>query len=539
MNLAELLIEQAAMRPQHIAILDLRNDRGAAISFAELNLAAAKAARLLYDAGLRRGDAVVVFQPMSIDLYVALAAIFRLGLVAMFLDPSSGREHIEQCCSVWRPKGIIACPKAHLLRFVSAGLRQIPIQFSASFRLPWARSFLQWREAAPLTEVAPCAADAPALVTFTTGNTGRPKAALRTHGFLLTQLTVLQRALQLEPGERDLTTLPTFGLANLASGVTTVIPNVDLKTIDRFDAAALVPQIVRHHVDRIGAAPAFLERLATFCQNRQIQLGGLRKIFTGGGPVFPQVLNALAAVAPAAQISALYGCTEAEPISLLRHTDISPRDHEQMARGGGLLAGHIAAGLQARIIPDRAQVHAPASTEPLDAANHRPDDRGEIVVSGAHVLETYLDARDNALTKLHVEGTSWHRTGDAGYIDPQGRLWLLGRCAARLQDGLGTVYPLEIESAVRELTRGNRAALVSRAGQRVLCIEQDAVPQLENLRSALDRWHIDRIHVLDRLPCDRRHRSKIDYAALAKTQPCREIASPLRGTRSDAANALA
>ena len=58
---------------------------------------------------------------MSADLYVALLAIFRLGMVALILDPSAGRDHTERCCALYPPQALIASTRAHLLRLLLSG----------------------------------------------------------------------------------------------------------------------------------------------------------------------------------------------------------------------------------------------------------------------------------------------------------------------------------------------------------------------------------------------------------------------------------
>src|SRR5262249_36410595 len=116
MNLAHALLDQVRQRPDATAIIDPWRGRSRLTTFAQLDESAARAARLLTERGLRPGDAVLVFHPMSAELYVALLAIFRLRLVAMFLDPGAGREHIQRCCALHPPRALIASPKAHLLR---------------------------------------------------------------------------------------------------------------------------------------------------------------------------------------------------------------------------------------------------------------------------------------------------------------------------------------------------------------------------------------------------------------------------------------
>jgi len=93
---------------------------------------------------------------------------------------------------------------------------------------------------------------------------------------------------------------------------------------------------------------------------------------------------------------------------------------------------------------------------------------GEIVVSGEHVLDGYLDGAGDKESKFNVDRMRWHRTGDLGAFDSSGRLWLLGRCSAKIEDRRGTVYPFKVECAVRHDPRIECAALVTFRGQRVL-----------------------------------------------------------------------
>ena len=97
MNIARILLEQADVRPDAPAIIDRAHAVDRAMTFAQLNSASGRGARLLSDLGLGAGDAALILQPMSAALYVTLLALFRIGMVAMFIDPSSGRKQIEHC----------------------------------------------------------------------------------------------------------------------------------------------------------------------------------------------------------------------------------------------------------------------------------------------------------------------------------------------------------------------------------------------------------------------------------------------------------
>jgi len=144
---------------------------------------------------------------------------------------------------------------------------------------------------------------------------------------------------------------------------------------------------------------------------------------------------------------------------------------------------------------------------------------GEIVVSGAHIGAGYVGGVGDAETKFRVGETIWHRTGDAGYLDARGRLWLLGRCFARIEDTRGTVYPFAVEAAVSAHPAIRRSAMVAWQGQRLLLIEP-AYPfnegELDTLRQSLVWAHLDAIQIVPRIPVDRRHNAKVDYPALMK-----------------------
>ena len=137
-------------------------------------------------------------------------------------------------------------------------------------------------------------------------------------------------------------------------------------------------------------------------------------------------------------------------------------------------------------------------------------------MSGAHVLPGYLGGVGDADTKIRVGTTVWHRTGDAGNLDLSGRLWLLGRCSARVVDSHGAIYPFAVECAALTTAGVRRSALVSLAERRVLVVELERTAG--DVRAALLArlaWaFIADVIVVASLPVDRRHNAKIDYPAL-------------------------
>ena len=516
MNLARLLVERAEESPDVEAIIESAHGRDHVTTFAQLARRGQQFAALFESDGIRPGDTALVFVPMSATLYEILLGLWAVGASASFLDPSAGGPAFERACEMLVPAAFVGTPRSQMLRLSSSSLRRIPLAYSTGLALPTTHSLHRARSLEPRGAMVDVEPDSPALVTFTSGSTGTPKAAVRTHSFLQAQYEVLQNHLRLKPGQRDLATLPVFALADLASGATMIVPEADLRAPGSIDATRVLRQIGRLGVSRITASPAFFERLVDECEQRGQIMASVTTLHTGGGPVFPRLLDRLGEAAPNAHISAVFGSTEAEPISELHASDLDTDTRQAVASGAGLPAGHPIAEIDLRIV--RATWGEPLGslTQPLfDAMTSEPGEPGEIVVSGPHVLKGYLAGAGDAENKFDVEGTRWHRTGDAGYLDTTGRLWLLGRTGERILDERGVVYPFSIEAMALQDPTVARAALVSAENRRVLAVEW--VTPGNATADAMDALAIEGVDLVvsvDHIPVDSRHNSKVNYPAL-------------------------
>lgn len=515
MNVACVLDAQARDHATRLAM----DDGQRRVTFAELSLESAHIAGQLRAGGVVADARALVLCPMSVTLYATLIAIWRLGAVAVFVDPSAGLRRLRECMRTVRPDVFIGVPRAHLLRLnpALARVRAFAVQGAAplaiTLRTPGRDDGLPRTPHAPVDRHP----GAPAIVTFTSGSSGRPKALVRSHGFLLSQREAITTALGLSPGDRDLATLPMFVLASLAAGVSTFIAEGDLRRPDRVDGASVAAQVRRVRPTRLSASPAFVSRLLEAVQADD--LGSLRIIHVGGAPVFPRLLRGLRERTNA-DVVAVYGSSEAEPIASLRWDQVTPGHIQAMSRGAGLLAGRPVPSIELRILAtDRARPAVRLSDAEFAALILPPGSPGEIVVSGAHVLDGYLDGRDEESAKIRTDGAVWHRTGDAGYLDHEGRLWLLGRCEAVVRDAAGVAYPLAVECAAHELPGVKRSALVGHEGRRLLLVEPDhasAPPSLASMRQRLAWARLDEIRLVRTIPVDQRHASKIDYPALRR-----------------------
>jgi acyl-CoA synthetase (AMP-forming)/AMP-acid ligase II len=509
-NVASLLAGPLARSPNDPALIEGHASAPRVTTFAQLDLAARRLAALFRRDGLKAGDHVVLFVTPSAELYAVLTAIFRIGAVVVFVEPSAGRATLDAACELLRPRAFVGIRKAHLLRVISGALRRIPRAYVTRGWVPFATSLARAERLAPDDALDETADDAPALLTFTSGSTGKPKGAIRTHAILRAQLEAITRAFGPEPGEVDLVTLPVVTLVNLANGVTTVLPNADLRRPGAIDAGPVLSQLTDLGVTRITASPAFLERLVE-APGVSDAMRSVRTVITGGGPVFPDLVERLTRAAPGARVVSVYGSTEAEPIAHVSNAEVGDGDRAAMAEGSGLLAGEVDEIARVRILPRTSGPIAPMSAAQLEAMSLGVREPGEIVVAGPHVVTGYVKGIGDQETKIRVGDEIWHRTGDAGYFDDHGRLWLLGRASAVVEDAKGVMYPFAVETAVRMGSGPMRVAALSLNGKRLLVVERGAAVEAHEVRRSVDWAGVDDVVVLEKLPMDRRHNSKVDY----------------------------
>jgi acyl-CoA synthetase (AMP-forming)/AMP-acid ligase II len=464
MNLIAGFLDQAARLGPRPAIV---TGAGATISYDQLALRSGRLAASLRGQGVRRGDRVLVALPVGIELYLSIAALWRLGATIVFPEPAMGFAGVQRAVEISAPAAVLVGGIYRLLPFLVPQL--------------WGTRRLQFgsAEGDPLEDPAP---DHPALISFTSGSTGRPKGIVRSHGFLAAQNAALHDLIApRRDDETDLVAFPVFVIANLALGTTSVLPNWRLSRHDEADGAGLLQHLAAHHVTRAMVPPVIAELLADTGEAAALDV-----LFTGGGPVFPDLLRRLSEVLPRTDIVAVYGSTEAEPIAHLHVGDITAEQWRQMQAGGGILAGKPVPAVTLEIIDD------------------------EILVSGAHVNQGYMDGIGDADNKLLRNGAIWHRTGDAGRLDAEGNLWLRGRRSAAAAGH----YPFEVETVARQWPGVRRAALVPGTEPMVIALEGEEPHPQQWTELAQRTFGARAVKVT--MPLDRRHRSKVDYVRLAK-----------------------
>ncbi|MEJ6397352.1 AMP-binding protein [Yoonia sp. 208BN28-4] len=444
---------------------------GRDISFDQLDARARALAAAWASRGMGQGDRILIAMPIGPDLYASLAAIWSLGAVAVLPEPAMGLAGLRNAIATAGVTGICA----------SGGYRALKL-LPALWRVPL---FTPQQTGGGGVGVGKVNAEDLALISFTSGSTGKPKAIPRSHGFLMAQHDAVAPLLQSAKAERDLVAFPVFVLINLAAGRTSILPNWKMSQLDR-----VTPHRLTAWMDSTGATRALLPpALCETLVNGDVPRG-LHTLFTGGGPVFPDLVARLTHDGQLG-VTAVYGSTEAEPIAHLETATMTAKDVTAMQGGAGLLAGAPVPAVAVRIVDD------------------------EIQVAGDHVNAGYLDPAHNAENKVRDGDTIWHRTGDAGYLDDQGRLWLLGRHGSAVQTDQGPLYPFAIETAARLWPGVDAAALVPTSGGGILAIAGQ-VARLPDWVTAAAAFGITDVRHCASLPMDRRHRSKIDLKRLRK-----------------------
>jgi len=496
-NITALLDEATARYPERPALVFGKQR----ITFDQLLTQVKQCANLLKHHGLNPGERVILMIPMSPELYIAMLAIIRCGAVAVFVDPWIPMRQIAAFSAFASPAGFIGIPKSHLLRLLSPKLARIRISASTgsvALGIPAQFSLKAMARQPYEMEPTPVLPEASALITFTSGSSGTPKGANRTHGFLKAQHEALCYELDYRDDDVDMPMFPVFALRNLAAGITSVIPEMDFRKVAEVDPVIINQQIRQNSVTLVTASPPFIDQLV-----RLEHPPALRKILTGGAPVTAKQLKHWHTAFPSSEIDIIYGSTEAEPIAHLS-------SHERLKTEGeeGFCCGKPTALIKTRIIDIRKNKVSP---EELDALTLPQGATGELLVAGKHVCRDYFNnpaaVQENKITEQ--DGTCWHRMGDTGYFDAAGRFFLTGRVHSTMVRNGKILHAQIVEAEVEtQIPSAIKVAALEEDGQLVIVVQGKAVEH---------QLDADQVVFTDHpLPLDPRHNSKIDYAQLRK-----------------------
>ena len=494
----------------------------------------ARLASFLKSTGLKKGDCAVVFVPLGAELYEILFGLNRLGMVAVFFDAWSSPENIAEACRRIKPKVFFGIPKAHWLRLAIKPMADIPIQVIVSphalipkFSLSGQR-YHQIIEHAEAKEVmTPLKDNDPQLIVFTTGSSGRPKGCIRDQHLALSSIKALNDGILFrEDGSVEMVPWPGMILASFYHLRTVVVPAFEQGNIRQCDYKHTLQLLGTHGVSSIIAPPVFFENLirATNDEHRPI-LNQIKLALTGGASVTENILERMQAQFPYGKAVAIYGCTEAEPISTISARGYRSAENRSSLKTG-ISVGAVHQALECRIIRDTEDQLF--EKDLLD--NHFPlKEIGEVIVKGPQVSTGYFKDKQALSENKIIEknGDVWHRTGDLGYFDENDILWITGRRHSVVRTNTRTFYPDSVEPAFQPIRGVERAGLVGysdrETGKQIAVVvlnvtksfdARKIIRQAEKLNRQ-NGFFIDRILLCRYLPVDPRHNTKIDYPVLS------------------------
>jgi olefin beta-lactone synthetase len=517
------------------------------VTFQQLDRESDCLARGLQSMGVVPFTRLVLMVRFGIEFVSLVFAAFKAGAVVVLIDPGMGLSQVLDCLEETEPEGFLAIPPVHAVRMLNPRrFRHARYHLTVGTRWFWGgptyRSLARapWQ---PFTPVTMRGTD-PAAVIFTSGSTGPAKGVIYEHGMFNAQVDLIRDRYGIEPGGVDLSGFPLFGLFNAAMGTTTVIPPMNPSKPAKANPARIVEVIQDQTVTQSFGSPALWERVTRYCEDRQIRLPSLRRVFSAGAPVRVNVLEGLKATAGpeesgTAEIHTPYGATEALPVSTISAQEVIEQTAERSRTGAGTCVGKPFPQISIKIIEI---TDAPLPT--ISAVHELPAGQiGEIIVQGPSVTRHYLRRLDaDAATKIvePPEGTDpdsrepfWHRMGDVGYLDDQGRLWYCGRKSHIVTTLKGTLFTEPCEAIFNEHPRVFRSALVGvgRRGEQtpVIIVEprkrqfplrssdrQKFSTELRDLAAANPLTIDIRTVLFHRsLPVDVRHNAKINRERLA------------------------
>jgi len=449
-NLAVILKETAAAAPARPAAVYA----GGETTYGELDAMSDRLAAGLELAGLRPGDVVGLQLPNIAQFLIAYFGILKAGAVVMPLNvllkaPEVGYQLQDSGARVLITREGILGEAAK--GAAAAGLTEIYAVGHAG-GTPGARSFEELL-AAPADghQLARRELTDTAAIVYTSGTTGRPKGAELTHIQLYMNADIPGRLFDVQPDDVVITVLPLFHVFGMSSILDVCVRfGCTMSLVPRFDPAAVLTAIQRDRATIFEGVPTMFASLLAYPGLDDYDVSSLRVAISGGASIPAPVLDAFEKRFGVVILEG-YGLTETASTTTF---NVSETDRRAYSVGKPIW------GTQTQIWDEDGKAM------PLGEANV-----GEVVTRGLHVMRGYL--HDPEATADAFAG-GWFHTGDLGYFDDDGFLFIAGRKKELIIRGGYNVYPKEIEDVLFAHPAIAEAAVVGipdeRLGEEVMAV---------------------------------------------------------------------
>lgn len=418
------VIEDWAQRtPQAPAVLNAT--RGTTLTYAELREKSLAVARALARLGFRRGDFLATSLPLSDDHILLEYGCFRAGVIHVPLDMRLSRDELVRSLRMVGARGY-ATALPHNVAGDVEGLEQI--WDAAQLNAFIAKAAEQ--PAAELPEVRP---EDGAQVIFTTGSTGRPKAALLTHLGITVQNYCLGAAFEFA-GHRILVNLPPSHVGCQSELLmTTLFWGSTAVTLEIFDPGKSLEAIEKYRVELVGQIPAMFHMMWRHSEYEKRDLTSIQAAVYGGQSVPRPFLEKLRTMAP--RIGTGLGLTETS--GFCTYTPLTED------------AGRVAASLghAAPIYP--MSIREPMRSDGSAGAELPFGEIGHVCFRGPQTFAGYV--HDEESTRKTISSDGWLYTGDMGSVDGDG-LHFSGRAKWVIKPAGYQVFPGDVEEHICALS---------------------------------------------------------------------------------------
>ena len=400
-------------------------------TYAEIDRRANRLARELIGAGVRGGDRVVLISENRPEYVVAYYGILKTGGVSVALNPDLKPESLRSLLAELRPKSVLVSRRyGPLLGAAGAGGLGIDDIRVLAPGLPDLSISSSGMGEDPGIPIDPGAC---AMIVYTSGSSGRPKGVMLSHANIVANTGSIIAYLELGPADIQMVVLPFHYVmgqsllnTHIAVGGRVVINNKFGYT------AAVLAQMARERVTGFSGVPSTYAHLlfkSPLAKYRD-RLPALRYCSQAGGHMSRQVkLELLRVLPPHTRLYVMYGATEASA----RLTYLPPESLRQKIDSVGLPIP----GVTMRVLSGSGEILEPGQI-------------GELVASGDNIMTGYY--RDESATKKVLDRHGYH-TGDLGYMDQDGFLYVTGRKDDQLKVGGHRVDPREVEDVIMESGR--------------------------------------------------------------------------------------
>ena len=511
------------------AVVEVSRGTVRRVSWRRLDDRVTRIAAGLHRRGVRAGDRVSLLVTPGATLTAVVYACLRLGAVVVVADAGLGVKGLSRAVRGAWPDYIIGEARglaaARALGWPGVRISSVTLPRAAASALGVECSLAELIAEGPDAPLPPePGPHDPAAILYTSGSTGPAKGVLYTHAQLSAVRDRLAEHFALTGDSGLVTGFAPFALLGPALGARSSTPDMDVSAPRTLTATAVAAAVAETQADIVFLSPAaILNVIATapaLDDSEQAALGRVRTVISTGAPVSRRLLLSLRDVLPNAEAHAVYGMTECLLVSDMTLDSMPEVDGGQ----DGVCVGTPIAAVQVRISPLDATGRA---TLPPGS---RPGMLGEVVISAPHLKQRYdrLWRTDLEAARDITEAGRWHRTGDVGHLDAEGRLWIEGRLPHVITTEHGPLAPVGLEQQIETVTDVRRAAVVGVGPeglrQCVAVVETDpgapraalADPALAERIRAASGTPLAAVFTVESLPTDIRHNSKIDRVRLSE-----------------------